>query len=103
MQVAQILTDGHYAGHEVIRSLGLSRSACEKLVRFLLGWSAHHTHGQDRLWIALTQEEIGEMIGVSRETVTRLLIVFRNKKVLTIDGFSVNIRNRAALQVLAGT
>ena len=43
------------------------------------------------------------MIGVSRETVTRLLIVFSNKKVLTIDGFSVNIRNRAALQVLAGT
>jgi CRP-like cAMP-binding protein len=59
-------------------------------------------HGQDRLRIALTQEEIGEMIGVSRETVSRLLTAFRNKKLLAINGACVNICNRAALQDLAG-
>jgi CRP/FNR family cyclic AMP-dependent transcriptional regulator len=34
IQVAQFLTDSHYADHEVIQSLGLSRSASEKLARF---------------------------------------------------------------------
>ena len=102
IQVAQLLTDSHYAGHEVIQSLGLSRSASEKLARFLLGWSADHARGQDRLRIALSQEEIGEMIGVSRETVTRLLTVFKKRNLLTVKGATVNICNRAALQSLAG-
>jgi CRP/FNR family transcriptional regulator, cyclic AMP receptor protein len=102
VQVAQLLTDSHYAGHEVIQSLGLSRSASEKLARFLLGWSASHSRGQDRLRIVLTQEEIGEMIGVRRETVARLLTAFKKKNLLTVKGAAVNIRNRAALQNLAG-
>ena len=103
IQVAQLLTDGHYADHEVIQSLGLSRSASEKLARFFLGSSANHARGQDRLRIALTQEEIGEMIGVSRETVTRLLTAFKKRNLLTVNGATVNICNRAALQSLAGT
>jgi len=102
IQVAQLLTEGHYAGHEVIQSLGLSRSASEKLARFFLGWSADHAQGQDRLQIALTQEEIGEMIGVTRETVTRLLAIFRKKNLLTVKGVMFNICNRAGLQSLAG-
>jgi CRP/FNR family cyclic AMP-dependent transcriptional regulator len=102
IQVAQLLTDSHFADHEVIQSLGLSRSASEKLARFFLGWSANHAHGQDRLRIALTQEEIGEMIGVSRETVTRLLTAFKKRNLLTVKGATVNICNRSALQSLAG-
>ena len=31
IQVTQLLTDSHYAAHEVIQSLGLSRSASERL------------------------------------------------------------------------
>jgi CRP/FNR family transcriptional regulator len=102
IQVAQLLTDSHYAGHEVIQSLGHSRSASEKLARFFLGWSANHTHGQDHLRIALTHEEIGEMIGVSRETVTRLLTAFKKRNLLTVNGATVNICNRPALRSLAG-
>jgi CRP/FNR family cyclic AMP-dependent transcriptional regulator len=52
VQVAQLLTDSHYAGHEVIQSLALSRSAPERLARFFLDWSTNHTRGQDRLRIA---------------------------------------------------
>ena len=102
IQVAQLLTDSHFAGHGVIQSLGLSRSASEKLARFFLGWSANHAHGQDRLRIALTHEEIGEMIGVSRETVTRQLTAFKKRNLLTVKGATVNICNRSALQNLAG-
>ena len=102
IQVAQLLTDSHFAGHEMIQSLGLSRSASEKLARFFLDWSANHAHGQDRLRIALTHDEIGEMIGASRETVTRLLTAFKKRNLLTVKGATVNICNRSALQSLAG-
>jgi CRP/FNR family cyclic AMP-dependent transcriptional regulator len=101
VQVAQLLMNSHYASHEVIQSVGLSHSAPEKLARFLLGWSANHAHGQDDLRIALTQEEIGEMIGVTRETVARLLTTFKKRSLLTVHGAMVNICNRAALQTLA--
>ena len=101
IQVAQLLTESHYAGHEVIQSVGLSRPASEKLARFFLGWSADHAQGRDRLRITLTQEEIGEMIGVTRETVTRLLAVFKKKNLLTVKGVTFNICNRAALENLA--
>jgi len=102
IQVTQLLTDSHYAEHEVIQSLGLSHSASEKLARFFLGWSVNHASGQDRLRITLTQEEIGETIGVTRETVTRLLTAFKKRNLLTVKGATVNICNRVALQSLAG-
>ena len=102
VQLARLLTDGHFADHAVIQSLGLSRSASEKLARFFLDWSANHAHGHDRLRIALTHEEIGEMIGVSRETVTRLLSTFKNRNLLTVEGSTFSICNRTALESLAG-
>ena len=101
MHVAQLLTDGHFAGHEVIQSLGLSRPASERLARFLLSWSAHHAQGEDSLRIGLTHEEIGEMIGASRETVTRQLTIFKHRHLLTVKGTTINICNRVALQSLA--
>ncbi len=100
--VAQLLTESHYAEHEVIQSLGLSRTASEKLARFFLGWSASHAGCEDRLQIALTRGEIGEMIGVSRETVTRLMTIFKKRNLLTVNGATINICDRVALQNLAG-
>jgi CRP/FNR family transcriptional regulator len=87
----------------LLQSLVLSGSASEKLSRLLLSWSASHGQGQDRFQIGLTHEEIGEMIGVTRETVTRLLSEFRNRQILAIKGRTVTIRNRAGLDNLAGT
>jgi CRP-like cAMP-binding protein len=46
----------------------------------------------------LTHEEIGEMIGVTRETITRLLNEFKNRQVLAIKGATVTLRNRAGLE-----
>ena len=106
IQVAQLLTSSHYACHERIRSLGLSHSASERLARLLLDWSANHAHGQDSLRITLTHEEIGEIIGTSRKTVTRSLTAFKKRNLLTVKGGTmggtVSICNRAELQNLAG-
>jgi len=43
------------------------------------------------------------MIGVTRETVTRMLAIFKRKNFLVAKDAMVNIRNRAALQGLAST
>jgi CRP-like cAMP-binding protein len=58
--------------------------AAEKLARFLLDLSADHDEGKGeiRLALTLTHEEIAQMIGASRETVTRLFADFKKKQLL---------------------
>ena len=88
--------------YSVIQSVMLSRTAAEKLSGLLLHWSPKHGRGQDRFQMPLTHEEIGQMIGVSRETVTRLLTKFKREQLLAITGATVTIRNRETLESLAG-
>ena len=80
-----------------VRLLGLSHSAAAKLVRFLLEVDAP----AGRLRLALTHEEIGQLIGASRETVTRLLNDFRRKRLIDVSGDTLTVRDRAALEALA--
>lgn len=103
IRIAKLLMDSHYADHELIQSLGLSRTASEKLARLLLSWSASRARGQDRFQIALTHEEIAGMIGASRETVSRLLSKFKKRRLLEVKGATVTICNRAALENLVCT
>src|SRR5208282_5136111 len=102
VDVARLLALSYYEGHRFIQSLGHSRSAGEKLARFFIGWSADHAGGEDRLFITLTHQEIGEMIGVSRETVTRQMAALKNRNLLTVKGATVTICDRVALQSMAG-
>jgi len=46
------------------------------------------------------QEEIAQMIGASRETVTRLLADFKKKQLVQVKGSTVVICNPAALEKL---
>jgi len=46
----------------------------------------------------LTHEEIAELIGSSRETVTRTLSEFKSKRLLSLKGSRLMIWNRAALE-----
>lgn len=86
------------------RMLSLSESATEKLARLILKWSRDFgelTTGGIRLQILLTQEEIAQIIGASRETVTRLFSALKRKKIIGVHGGAMVIRNRAALASLA--
>ena len=85
-----------------MRSIGLSRSAGEKLARFLLDWCASHAdgNGEVRAKLTLTHEEIAQMIGASRETVTRLFADFKKKQFLEIKGSTLVIRDKSALENL---
>jgi len=85
-----------------IRSLGLSRSAAERIVRFLLEAASkgQETSQGIRTNVALTHEEIAQIVGVSRETVTRTLSDLREKMLITVKGPTVVIRNKAALEAM---
>jgi CRP/FNR family transcriptional regulator, cyclic AMP receptor protein len=102
LRVAQQLGETYHAAISEMRTIGLSHSAGEKLARFLLEWSAGHQEdkGQTRLKLTLTHEEIAQMIGTSRETVTRLFADFKKKQLLQIKGASLIIQNKSGLEEL---
>src|SRR5215472_4925135 len=82
LQVAQHLGRDCHSAYEVIRSIGLSNSVEEKLARFLVEWStgAPVTNGGVRVKLALTHEEIAQLIGCSRESVSRSFCEFRIRR-----------------------
>jgi len=102
VRVAQQLGESYHAAIAEMRSIALSRSVGEKLARFLLDWAANHANGQDgtRVKLKLTHEEIAQMIGSSREAVTRHLVVFKKKQFVQIMGSTLIISNRSALEKL---
>ena len=96
VRVAEQLSRNYYTAYEEIRTLGLTSSPAEKFAKLLLSWESGKTNGQIRL--TLTHEEIAEMIGTTRETVSRLFSDFKKKQLLQIKGSSLTIRNKPALE-----
>jgi CRP/FNR family cyclic AMP-dependent transcriptional regulator len=54
-----------------------------------------------RLRSIMTHEEMAQRIGSSRETVTRLLSDLKRKHLIRLDGATLVIQNRTALEALA--
>jgi CRP/FNR family transcriptional regulator, cyclic AMP receptor protein len=104
LRVAQQLGETYHSAVAEMRSIGLSHSASEKLARFLLELCSEHdpAKGEIRLTMTLTHEEIAQIIGASRETVTRLFSDFKKKQLVQVKGSTVVIKNKAALEELVG-
>ncbi len=49
----------------------------------------------------LTHEEMAQMIGASRETVTRVMTQLKRKQIIRLDGTTLVIRDRMGLEQLA--
>lgn len=97
------LSNECHAASEHVRSLGLSHSAAEKLANLILGWcetSGRQTDDGIRVKLLMTHQEIAQLIGTSRETVTRLLAEFRTKKILTLNRSTLMVRDKSALEAL---
>jgi CRP/FNR family transcriptional regulator len=103
LRVAQQLGETYHAAIAEMRSIGLSRTASQKLAHFLLEWCSNHSEASTplRATLTLTHEEIAQMIGASRETVTRLFSDFKKKQLLQIKGSTLLIQKRAELEKLA--
>lgn len=90
--------------YQQLRSFAM-RSAPERIARLMLDWS-HADSGMTTahgIKVALTHDEIGQIIGMSRETVTRTLANFRKQHIAEIHGSTLLIQNMPAIQKLAGT
>lgn len=100
LRVAQLLGETYHSAIAEMRNIGLSHSAAEKLARFLLDISANHDEGKGevRLTLTLTHEEIAQMIGASRETVTRVFANFKRQRFVEVHGSTLTITNKSGLQ-----
>ncbi|MFY9903862.1 MAG: Crp/Fnr family transcriptional regulator [Terriglobales bacterium] len=85
-----------------VYDLLLARSSTEKLARLLLSWVSDEPRNRElRVPTEFTHQEIAQMIGSSRETVTRLLGEMKRKELIRVDGATLVIPNRIALQAIA--
>ena len=103
-KVAEQLGEKYHNACKEVRSFGLSHSAAEKLASLLLEWSAKNGEAakpEPRLKIRLTHEEIAQMIGTSRETVTRLFADLKKRQIVQSKGSTLVIRNTTALRDIA--
>lgn len=102
VRVAQELSETYQSAFAEMRTIGLSHSTGEKLARFLLEWSANHKaeNGSVKFNLTLTHEEIAQMIGASRETVTRLFADFKKRNFLYVKGSNVTIKDKSGLERL---
>jgi len=87
-----------------VRCLALSISASGRLARLVLRWAerplAHHNQdaGKVRILVSLTHSEIGQLMGTTRETMSRTLQEFREKHWITTKGSVWTITNENALR-----
>lgn len=108
MKVVQQLTHNCRCAYSEIRSLGLSNSVPEKIAKLLLSWAEHPLQTNRKaqqipIRVTLTQEEIAQFAGTSRETVSRVLGDFKKKGWLRIKGATWFLLNKQALEKLVTT
>ena len=105
-RVAEHLSHNYHHTHEQVRSLGLSHSAAEKMAKLILEWCARNGKHSERgiqLKLTLTHEEIAQIIGSSRETVTRLLGDFKSRQFIYIKGSTLIVRDKGALETMVSS
>ncbi len=103
LHVAEQLSANYSATCRELRAIGLPHSAAERLAKLLLEMSAHNgeaAKAEPRIKLALSHEEMGQMIGTSRETVTRLFADLKKRQIVEKKGPILRIRNKAALKAL---
>jgi CRP/FNR family transcriptional regulator len=102
--VVQQLSMLYSGACEQLRTVGLSASAPEKLARLLLDWSpaAKGSNQGIPVKLPLTHEEIAAFIGTTRETVTRTLSEFKSRQLVALQGSTLMISDRPALETIGG-
>ena len=88
---------------DAIRRLSLAPSLLANLSRFLLSLNCPDTTPQtDKVYLRLTQEEIAQQLGTTRESVTRTFSRLRKSRIIEQRGHTITIQNRSMLEHLAG-
>ena len=93
MNAIEQLSRQYNAAHAQIRAMGLSTCVADKFAKLLLEWSKNgrQNNGGIHIRVGFSHEEIGEMIGTSRETVTRTLKDFRERGLIQVRGSDIYV------------
>jgi CRP/FNR family transcriptional regulator len=104
LRVTEILSQECIQAYELARTMGLSTSVSERFARFLLETAlrGQMKNGRAQGKLTLTHEEISQVVGTSRETITRLLSEFKRKDMVELKGTTLTICNRTAMESLSG-
>ena len=104
LQIARLVSESHFFLLGKLAAVELSESVPQAVARFLLAMIAHNSgHDGDSVQVGLSQEAIAEMLGVSRETVSRVLSKLRRERILEWNRSDFVVRDRRALERLAGS
>lgn len=106
VRVAEHLSMELHKAWEQTRLLALAPSSRAKLAQLLLVWAEHHGQATPegmRVPLNMTQAAIGEAIGASRETVSRLLADFKRHRLIRVKGGSVLLVQPEDLRALSAT
>lgn len=98
------LGSSYQTAHKMICSLGLSESVFVKLGKLLLSWGppSGNGNGHTSVHVPFTHEEIAEMIGTTRETVTRSLRLMRERGLVTLRASELVIHDHDGLRSSVG-
>ena len=103
VRVTQQLSGDYYTAHEAVRRFGLATDAAQRLARLLLSFSPNamgEDGGKDSV-LNLTHQEMGDILGLTRQTVTHEFSEFRKKGLLHVNGSILSIYDRVALENIA--
>ncbi|SFS18666.1 CRP/FNR family transcriptional regulator, anaerobic regulatory protein [Granulicella pectinivorans] len=103
LHAAKALSEEYKSAFFDARRLALSGSAAGRLAGVLLGWgrAAACKGGEMRFTMALTHEELANLAGISRETVTRTLARFRREKLIQMSGSAMVLLAPEQLEALS--
>jgi CRP/FNR family transcriptional regulator len=103
LRTAQHISRDCQDAYAVVRAIGLSHSVSGRVAKFLLAAAAADgkvTNGAVRVKLGLTQEDIAQLMGTSRETITRTLSDFRRREIVELKDSTLTIHNKLALERL---
>ncbi len=102
LRAAQHVSRDCQDAYDVVRTIGLSHSVSGRVAKFLLtsAKDGQVTAGVVRARLALTHEDIAQLMGTSREAITRALSEFRKKEIVELKDSTLIIHNKPALEQL---
>ncbi|MGA3209849.1 MAG: Crp/Fnr family transcriptional regulator [Terriglobales bacterium] len=102
LHAAEVISRECHDAYTVVRSFCFPHSATVRIAKLLLAAAKERsaTNGVLRARLALTHEEIAQLVGTTRETITRTLSELRKKEIVEQQGASWIIRDKPALERL---
>jgi CRP/FNR family transcriptional regulator len=100
LNVGHQLSADYNRACELLRTLGIRMNSGTRLARLLLKWCAEGNPSEAgmRITCSFTHEEIGECIGIARETVSRTLSDLKLRELVVQHGSTLIISSVRALE-----